>query len=187
MPTRHIEHLRKDDTALVMIDMQEPFLRDVHDRELVVKRVQILLDAAKVLGLPIIATLQNENRLGGYVPEIAERLPENFHPIDKMTFSCMGSEEFRMALRVASRHQILICGVETHICVSQTALDLLRAGYQAHVAADAVSSRSKEHSERSLDRMAKAGVVISNSESALYEMLVEAGTSEFKQILNLIK
>ncbi len=184
---RHPTILRPDNTLLVAIDLQEPFLRGVTDRESVLARCELLVEGCSVLRVPVLPTVQNAERLGPPVSEIARLLPAACGTVDKLCFSCAGSEPFLAEVRRSGRKQILLCGVETHICVCQTALDLLNEGYQVHVASDAVSSRSEENRRAGLRRMEAAGAIPSSAEMAIYELLGEAGTPEFREILRLIK
>lgn len=187
---RHPAILRADNTQIVVVDMQEPFLRTIWERERVVRNVALLLDAARVLNLSVVTTEQNRERMGGTIPEIMEKLTAldtATAPLDKMCFSCCGSETFAEALRRTNRTQILVCGIETHICVCQTVLDLLGQGYQVHVTADAVSSRASSNVEIGLKKVERAGAHLTSVEMAVYEMLVEAGTPAFRQILTLMR
>lgn len=183
---RHPHLLRRDACALVVIDMQEPFLNAIHGRDALTGNVSLLCQAARVLNLPVVATTQYAARMGGFVPEIAELLG-GAAPIDKMCFSCAGSDTFLNTLEATGCRQVLLCGVETHICVSQTAHDLLHAGYQVHVAPDAVSSRTLEKHKLGMERIRDAGVRPCAAEAAVYEWLYEAGTPEFKEILRLVR
>lgn len=184
---RHPDLLRPDDTALMVIDMQEPFLRGIWERDRVVHNVSVLIRAARILRLPIVPTLQYGQRMGDPIDEIARLLPTNCVPFDKMTFSCMADDAIASEVARSGCKQVLLCGVETHICVSQTAHDLRAQGYAVHVAADAVSSRLKRNWEVGLSRMEHAGIHISSVEMALFELMVEAGTPEFREIVQLVK
>ncbi|MCS6950133.1 MAG: hydrolase [bacterium] len=184
---RHPQILRADRSVLVVVDMQEPFLRYVHERERVIQQCRLLVQSASVLKVPVIATLQYAQRMGGIIPEIAEVLPESSEPIDKMCFSCYGSDPFRAALMASERSQVVLCGVEAHICVTQTALDAQEGGFQVHVVQDAVSSRARENWQVAMERLRHAGVVVTCAESVVYEWLVQAGTDEFRQILQWVK
>ena len=184
-PHPHI--LRREETILVVVDMQEPFLRGIHERERLTQNVLLLVQAAAILNVPVIATLQYAERMGGVVPEVASLLPSEFEPLDKLTFSCAGNAAFQEALAVSGRRQILLCGVETHICVSQTALDLTHQGYQVHIAADAVSARSLEKHKLGMERIRDSAVLPCAAEAAVYELLKAAGTPDFKSILQLVK
>ena len=150
----------------------------------------ILNAGRKELGVPVIVTQQYTRGLGQTVPVVAEALGE-FEPIDKVTFSCCGNIQFNDALEEAAgendRTSVIIAGCETHICVEQTALDLMEIGFKVFLPADAVQSRSREHKEVSLRRMEAAGAVITNYESVLYEMLGSAKAPEFKAISAIVK
>ena len=186
---RHPHILRHEDTLLVVVDMQEPFLRHIHDRDRLLENILLLIQSANILGLPVLPTVQYAERMGVVVPEVAAALPVQhaIDPLDKMCFSCAGQPEFMDAVRATRRRQILLCGVETHLCVSQTALDLAADGFQVHVAADAVSSRTLEKHKLGMERLRDSGVLPCAAEAAVYELLREAGTPEFKAILKLVK
>ncbi len=179
--------LRAESSVLVVVDMQEPFLRHLFERERVVNNCRLLIQSARILQVPVIATLQYAQRMGGVIPEIAEVLPEGCEPVDKMCFSCYRSEPFRTALMASERTQVVVCGVEAHICVMQTALDAQEAGFHVQVAEDSVSSRSRENWQIAMRRLRHAGVVVTCAESVIYEWLGEAGTDAFRQILQLVK
>jgi nicotinamidase-related amidase len=180
--------LDRNNTVLVVVDLQEPFLRKIHQREEVLERCKFLLAAADILGIPVIASTQYGERMGGLIPEITEILPKGTpDSIDKLTFSAAGTEKFMEALSSLKREQILFCGVETHICVEQTALDLALLDYKVHVAADAVSSRTLEMHKLGLEKMKSCGIIPTCAEGAVMEMLYEAGTADFKAILKLIR
>jgi nicotinamidase-related amidase len=185
---RHPDLLRRNDCALVVVDMQEPFLNVIHGREALIANVVLLSRAARLLSVPVLATLQYAARMGGPIPEVADALGSD-HPglIDKMQFSCAGQPAFLSALKETHCRQVLICGVETHICVSQTAHDLKKLGYAVHVAPDAVSSRTLERHKLGMERIRDAGIKPVAAEAAIYEWLYEAGTPEFKDILKLVR
>ena len=186
---RHPNILDPKQTVLVVIDMQEPFLAVMHDRERLLANVRLLVQTAVTLGIPVIPTTQYAERMGGVVPEITQLCPDFAvsAAVDKLCFSCVGADGFSEGLAVLSRRQILLCGVETHICVSQTALDLVHQGYQVHVAADAVSSRTLEKHKLGMERLRDSGVLPCAAEAAVYELLQEAGTPAFKSLLPFIK
>jgi nicotinamidase-related amidase len=184
---RHPALLDRLTSALVVVDMQEPFLNAIHGRDALTANVALLVRAARTLGVPVLATVQYVQRMGGVVPAIAEALPDGYFPLDKLTFSCAEDPAFVKALKDIGRKQIVVCGVETHICVSQTAHDLLEAGCQVHVAADAVSSRTLEKHKLGMERIRDAGIKPCAAEAAVYEWLRAAGTPEFKAILALVR
>lgn len=186
--SRHPHLLRRADTLLVVVDMQEPFLRGIHAPESLIGNVGLLIQTAKLLGVPTLATTQYAERMGGVIPAMAGLLAEGgAGALDKRTFSCAGSPAFRDALESRGRRQILLCGVETHICVAQTALDLAHLGFQVHVAADAVSARTLEKHKLGMERVRDSAVLPCAAEAAVYELLEEAGTAEFKAVLRLVK
>ncbi len=174
--------------ALVVIDIQEKLLPAVLNREELVRNSRLLIRLAKVLEIPVLLTTQYARGLGHTVPEIAELLPE-VNEIDKLEFGCFGREEFRGALHnlPGRRTTALLCGMESHICVMQTALGALENGYMVHVASDAVGSRTDWNWRLGLERMESAGCVISSTEMMMYELLRRSGTAQFKEMLQYIK
>jgi nicotinamidase-related amidase len=187
MPSRHPNILSSESTLLLLIDLQAPFLGGVDDSDRVMTRCSFLAESAAILGIPIITTVQYTSRIGGVVDEIARITPCAGAAIDKMCFSCAGSDEFLDRIRASGRRQILIGGVETHICVAQTALDLLHHGYQVHVAADAVSSRGMDRHKLGMEKIRDSGAIPCSAEQAVFELLQLSGTDEFKQVLRLVK
>jgi len=171
----------------VIVDMQEPFLRSVWERERLVTNVIILLEAARQFRMPIVPTQQNTDRMGPTIPEIAKKLPSLCVPFDKMCFSCCADNALMSEIQRSGRKQVILCGVEAHICIAQSALDLLAHGLQVHVAADSVSSRNQSNWQLGLNRIDRAGGILTSTESAVYELLEEAGTPEFREMLPLFK
>jgi nicotinamidase-related amidase len=180
--------LRKGDCALVVVDIQEKLLPPIHERERLLRNAQLLLRLAKILDIPIIATTQYARGLGRTVPEIAALLSKD-EPVDKLQFGCFASERFCAALKSLPRQRntLLLCGMETHICVMQTALGALNNGYVVHVASDAVGSRSEWNWKVGLERMQAAGALISSTEMIIYELLGGSGTPAFKAMLPFLK
>jgi len=185
--TRDPGFLRREDTFLMVIDLQEPLMRFIWDRDRVVTNTTILMEAAETLGVPIVVTAQNRDRLGDLIPEVTGRMPAGAEVLNKMTFSCMRDEAIAATVASLGRRQALVCGVETHVCVHQTVHDLLAMGYAPHVAADAVSSRKQGNWVVALSRMENAGVIVTSTEMALYEMMERAGTPEFRAVLSLVR
>ena len=183
---RHPNLTDRADSCLVVVDMQEPFLRTMFDRATVVESSRKLIGAAKILGLPILVTLQNAERMGDTVPEVKELLPPG-EAIDKMSFSCCGDEAFNRRLTQLGRRTVILCGVETHICINQTAHDLLALGYMVHVPGDAVCSRRQDDWRAGLEKMRQSGVIITSTEAVIFELLGCAGTDEFREILKAVK
>jgi nicotinamidase-related amidase len=175
--------LDRERAALFVVDVQEAFSRAIPDYEEIARRCEILVRGFRRLGLPVVATVQYPKGLGPMAANIAEVLPEP--PAEKLAFS--GCEAPGVAERLAGRDQVVVCGIETHICVAQTAADLLEAGTEVHVAADAVSSRSSANRELALRRLTAAGAVETSVEMALFELLRAAGTPEFKDVQSLIR
>ncbi len=174
--------------ALVVVDIQEKLLPPIFNKEQLVKNSQLLIRLAKILKLPILVTTQYTKGLGATVPEIASLL-DGVTAIDKMEFGCFGSEHFRSQLQGlrGDRNTILVCGMEAHICVMQTTLGALNAGYLVHVASDAVGSRAEWNWKIGLERMKSAGAVISSTEMMMYELLRCSGTPQFKELLQYLK
>ena len=173
--------------ALLVVDIQEKLLPPIFQKEQLVRNAQLLIRLAGMLQIPALATTQYAKGLGQIVPEITSLLPQT--PIDKQMFSCFGSDEFCGALKrlPGNRNTVLMCGMETHICVMQTALAALREGYLVHVASDAVGSRTPANWTVGLERMRAAGAVISSTEMATYELLRGSNTPAFKDILAYLK
>jgi nicotinamidase-related amidase len=180
--------LSKNDCALVVVDIQEKLLPPIHERERLVRNAQLLLRLAKIIEVPVIATTQYASGLGRTVPEIAALLPKT-EPVDKLQFGCFANERFCGALKSlpGKRNTLLLCGMETHICVMQTALGALEKGYIVHIASDAVGSRSEWNWKVGLERMQAAGALISSTEMIIYELLGGSGTPAFKAMLPYLK
>jgi nicotinamidase-related amidase len=183
---RHPSLLDRQRAALAVIDMQEAFRAIIGDFDDMTTRIATLVQAAQLLNLPLIVTEQYPKGLGHTVPEIAGYFPEGTTPIEKLSFSACGVQEFDTRLRERHVEQVILCGIEAHICVSQTAHDLLQNGYQVHLLSDAVTTRLPRNCEIGINKMAKAGAIISSIETALFE-LCPAGTPEFKQMQTLVK
>jgi nicotinamidase-related amidase len=172
--------------TLVIVDVQGKLAGIMHDKEILFKNIAILIRAAKLLDIPILWCQQCPNALGPTVPEIAELLTDN-RPINKSAFSCCGDEQFNIKLNKLGRREVILCGIETHVCIFQTAADLLDNGYNIYVIADAVSSRTLQNKQIALDRLSAEGVKISSTEMLLFELLKTADHPQFKQIAKLIK
>lgn len=177
-----------DRCVLVVVDIQEKLLPPIFEKERLVRNSQLLIRLARILDVPIVATTQYAKGLGKTVPEIASLLPES-DAIDKLEFSCFGSDAFCSQLKrlPGNRNTVLLCGMESHICVTQTALGALREGYLVHVASDAVSSRTEWNWKIGLDRMRAADAVISSTEMMIYELLRRSGGEAFKELLPYLK
>ncbi|MGC1435492.1 MAG: hydrolase [Terriglobales bacterium] len=180
--------LEADRCTLFVVDIQEKLLPPIFQKEQLIRNCQLLIRLAGILKLPALMTTQYAKGLGATVPEIASLLPET-QAIDKQMFSCFGSDVFCSLLKrlPGNRNTVLLCGMESHICVAQTALAALREGYIVHVASDAVSSRTEWNWKIGLERMRAAGAVISSTEMIIYELLRSSGAPAFKELLPYLK
>lgn len=181
-----IKRIKKEDAILTAIDFQEKLLPAMFEAEKVEAAAIKLAAGLNVMGVPEIVTTQYAKGLGPTVPAVEEALGE-FEPIDKSSFSAWNNEEYKSALQKSGRKTVILMGIETHICVEQTALDLLENGYTVFVPADCVQSRNPVNKELSLRRMEAAGVVITCAESVLYELLGSSRAVEFKAISAIVK
>jgi nicotinamidase-related amidase len=178
--------LSSRDTVLLIVDIQEKLVRAMHTREELVLRAQQLVQGAGVLSVPVLCTEQNPKGLGATIPELTAILP-GVQPITKFSFSSCASEPFMQALEKLNRRHVIMAGIETHVCVYQTAADLLAAGFEVEVAADACSSRTPENKQIGLEKCRRAGVAVTSVETALFELLKVAEGPLFKQILDIVK
>jgi len=180
--------LEAEQCALIVVDMQEKLLPPIWEKERLVRNIQLLIRLAGILKIPALVTTQYAKGLGNTVPDIASLLP-NSAPIDKLTFSCFGSDIFCSVMKrlPGQRTTVLLCGMETHICVMQTAMGALREGYLVHVASDAVSSRTELNWRIGLDRMRAAGAILSSTEMMIYELLRSSGAPAFRELLPYLK
>lgn len=180
--------LEPNQCALLVIDIQEKLLPPIFEKEQLIRNAKLLILAAEVLKIPAVVTTQYSKGLGPTVPEIASLLPET-DAIDKHRFSCFGSDTFGSLLKrlPGNRNTLLLCGMESHICVMQTALAALREGYIVHVASDAVSSRTEWNWKIGLERMRSAGAVISSTEMMVYELMRSSSSPAFKEMLPHLK
>jgi nicotinamidase-related amidase len=173
------------DTGLLVVDVQEKLIGLIFGHERIVWNIRRLIDGAKILDMPVAATEQYPKGLGPTVAALAERIGG---PIpDKLAFSCGGCPTTIEEFRRRGRHKILVAGIETHVCVSQTVLDLLTDGYRVYVAADAVGSRGAVDHDTALRRMETAGATLTTTEAALFEWCEVAGTPQFKRISALVR
>ena len=180
--------LEAEQCALVVVDIQEKLLPPIFNKESLVRNSQLLIRLAKILSMPVLVTTQYVKGLGPTVSEIGSLLSD-VPATDKMEFSCFGSDQFRSRLKglPGNRNTVLLCGMESHICVMQTALGALNDGYLVHVASDAVGSRAEWNWKIGLERMKAAGAVISSTEMMVYELLRCSGTPQFKELLPYLK
>jgi nicotinamidase-related amidase len=201
--------LEIQECCLIVVDVQGKLAQLMTDREALFKNLRILIQAAKILQIPILWCQQVPEALGPTVPEIAELLtaprvegvvPPDARPpvpavlgatpitpIDKASFSCCGQEQFNAQLNTLGREQVLLCGIETHVCIYQTAMDLMEGGLDVTVVADAVSSRTEQNRQIALTRLAAEGAHISSTEMALFELLRTARHPQFREVARLVK
>lgn len=179
--------LDRNSAVLVVIDVQEKLCRAMDEKvlERLVANTAILQEAAQELGIPVIATEQYVKGLGATLPALKERIPDS--AIEKMTFSCCGERPFPDRLKELGRKQVIVTGMETHVCVLQTVLELLDEGYAVHVVRDAVMSRRKDNWFIGIEAAHDAGAVITSTEAALFQLLKVAGTDEFKKLSKLVR
>lgn len=175
-----------DNCCLVIVDIQGKLAQLMYDKQTLFKNVVILTNAAKILNIPILWCQQCPAALGPTIPEIAELLTDN-KPINKSAFSCCGDEQFNSRLEDTECRQVILCGIETHVCIYQTAIELIQKGYSVDVIADAVSSRTAENKQTALNRMTVEGVNVSCTEMVLFELLKTADHPQFRQIARLVK
>lgn len=180
---------RREDSALLIVDVQTRLAAAMPAaaRERVLRNTGILIDAAKALGIPLVHTEQYPRGLGATEPELAERLEGQAQRLEKTVFSCCGAEGFDAAVCADNRTQWILCGMEAHVCVLQTALELHARGLQVFVVEDGVCSRSDVNHANALARLRQADVVISNTESVLFEWLRDASDPQFKALSALIR
>jgi len=183
----HPKILDPDKTVLVIVDLQEAFRSPINDFAQIASRISIAARGFQILSLPIIITEQYPKGLGRTAEEILFSLPPEFEFVEKTAFSSCGAGAFMEKLRGSGASQVLLCGLETHVCVNQTAHDLLNENYEVHLLTDCVSSRFTPDKETALKKMQQSGVVPSSVEMALFELMRDAKHEQFKEIQNLIK
>ncbi len=175
-----------ENTVLLVIDVQGRLAYLMHEKEKIFKHIQALIQMARHLSIPIIYTEQVPEKIGVTIPEIKNSLQDH-QPIIKKTFSCCGEPQFLKHLSSFKRKQIIVCGIETHVCVYQTVSDLLDKKYSIQVVLDAISSRTKENNDLAIDRMKMLGAVMTSTEMIATELLRTSAHPKFKEILNLIR
>jgi nicotinamidase-related amidase len=176
------QKLDRERAALVVVDVQEAFRKALPTFGEVAHAAGVLVEGAAELGLPIVVTEQYPKGLGQTVPEVAEKLPEGVQPVEKVRFSAAEADGFGLG----GRDQAVVCGIETHVCVNQTVLDLLDKGVEVQVVSDAVGSRTEANRELGLHKMERAGATLTSVETALFELLGGSDAPEFKQVQALV-
>lgn len=183
----HISKLSRQHAALAVIDMQEAFRSVIPDFTEVSTRIAKAVQGARLLEIPVIVTEQYPRGLKHTAEEILPHMPAEPRPVEKMCFSSCGVDTFQDELTKRNIKQVLVCGIEAHICVTQTVLDLLSRGMEVHLLIDCITSRKRESKEVALARLTQAGAVPSNLEMALFEMMRTAESPQFKAVQSLIK
>ncbi len=185
----NVDILEADLAVLVVVDVQEKMLAAIGSGppDAIIEKIKRLIAAAGVLEIPILWTEQYPKGLGPTAPAVSKAMPEGLAPIEKTTCSCWRDEAFRTALQATDREHVVLAGLETHVCMQQTALDLYRVDYAVFVAADAVGSRFESDHASAVARMARAGVQISSVEALLFELIERCDHPKFKDILKLVK
>jgi nicotinamidase-related amidase len=178
--------LSADKSVLLIVDVQGKLAQLMHDKQSLFTNLQKLINGIRIFEIPIIWTEQNPQRVGPTIPEIGDLL-RGISPISKFSFSCCGEDNFRRAFNELCREEVLIAGIETHICVYQTARDLIDQQCKVEVVADAVSSRAAQNKHIGLEKCKQAGASITSVETILFELLQTAKDDRFKDILNIVK
>lgn len=184
---RHQNTLDAGESALAIIDMQESFRPVIADFAEVAGRIALMAQGAQLLGLPLIVTEQYPKGLGHTAEEIKAVLPANLEVIEKTAFSSCGARSFETELERARARHVLLCGIEAHICVNQTAHDLIERGYRVHLLTDCITARTLHNKQTGIAKMLQSGALPSSIEMALFELLRDAGHEQFKAIQKLIK
>lgn len=184
---QHGNTLELSRTALAIIDMQEAFRSKISDFAETAARIALVAHAAQLLNVPVIVTEQYPRGLGHTAGEIRTVLPATLEVIEKTAFSSCGAQSFCTELERTGARHVLVCGIEAHVCVNQTTHDLLARGFQVHLLADCITSRSQQNRQLGLSKMQQSGALASSTELALFELLRDAGHEQFKAIQKLIK
>ena len=187
--TPHPMTLDRERTALVVIDVQERLFpaMDADHREEVMRNIKVLTAAARRLNLGTLVTEQYPKGLGHTLQEVKDALPAGVQPVEKVAFSCLGVDAFRSRLTATGARQLLLAGIEAHVCVLMSALDLLAEGYAVHIVADAVTSRTQANWRLAMAQLRQAGAVVTTTETVLFQLLRQADTDDFRELARLIR
>ncbi len=180
-----IQSLSGTNTLILTIDVQEKLIKAIKRKDTIVWNIRRMLDAGKLLGIKHLVTEQNPSKLGRTIPKLQDRV--NNKVVEKMNFSCYDCILIKSFLKEHSIEELVICGLETHICIQQSALDFLKAGFKVFIPIDAVGSRRDLDHETSIRRLEMSGAIVTTTESAIFELCKTSDRKEFKQISNLIK
>ena len=178
--------LTSENTLLLVVDVQGRLAHVMNAKEVLFKSIVNMINGARILGIKTLLTEQNPRGLGPTIPELREHL-HDIEPISKFSFSCCDNEQFMLELNSAQPENIVIAGIESHICVYQTARDLVKLKYSVEILSDAVSSRTAENKQIGLERSKAAGAGVTSVETVLFEILKGARSKAFKDILNIVK
>ena len=178
--------LRREDAAFVLVDVQGKLAQLMFEKDVLFHNLKVLIQGLQILEVPTVWLEQYPEGLGPTISEVSDLLPE-LDPIAKVSFSACGQDAFLDQMRTLDRKQVLIAGIEAHICVYQTTRDLLGLGYEVEIVADAVSSRTPRNLEIALEKMSSLGAGATSVEMALFELLKEANTDEFRKVVKLVK
>jgi nicotinamidase-related amidase len=187
LDTRHPSLLRANQTALLVVDVQEAFRPVIDGFDPAVRNCRILIEGFTILGAPTVVSEQYPKGLGHTVSELAEALPVGTPVVEKLRFSVVGTPEFDAAITATGLRRWVVCGIEAHVCVNQSVHDLLASGHEVVLAADAVSARTPANRQIGIDKCVAAGAILSSAETVLFEMLEQAGSAEFKAISRLVR
>jgi len=187
--TPHPMTLDRERTALVVIDVQERLFpaMDVDHREEVMRNIKVLTATARRLHLGTLVTEQYPKGLGHTLQEVKDTLPAEVQPVEKVAFSCLGADAFRSRLAATGARQLLLAGIEAHVCVLMSALDLLAEGFAVHIVADAVTSRTQANWRLAMAQLRQAGAVVTTTETVLFQLLRQADTDDFRELARLIR
>lgn len=186
MIPKELERLKIDSALLLVVDVQGKLARLMHESDSLIRQIGILIDGCRILEIPVVWAEQVPDKLGSTVPELAEKLT-GLTPMVKSSFGCCDDSSIDQAIRESRRSQVIVCGIEAHVCVWQTAVSLLTQGYRVHLICDAISSRSPLNREIALERIAAAGGQLSSVEMALFELLSSAQHPKFRDVTKLLR
>ena len=179
--------LNASDCTFILIDVQESLFRFIHDNKTIEMNMKLLLRLREILNIPLVVTVQNGTKLGSTLPSLVKLLPDDQKEINKLVFSCLKVPEVVNDLESINRKTLVLFGIESHICVYQTSIDALSKDYNVVVVTDAVSSRTSENKTTGLNQMRKSGANLLSTEMVIYELLGEAGTTNFRAMLPFLK
>ena len=180
------EFLNRRDCILLLVDIQKSMLDLCVDRDSTVSNTAALIEAAELFGIPVLCSVHNPDKLGGFLPELTNKISEP-KLLDKLEFNCFENKAIARAILETGRNTLLLAGLEGHVCIFHTGVGALRLGYRVHIAHDAVTSRSASDQQTGMHRLDRAGAVISSTEMMIFELLNRAGTKEFRALLPLFK